>query len=117
MKFDGKKRLDSLIWNTREGYQIGDKIKAAKKLSHFKRRNAELINCLSELHGEVVHSFIHLREVKACFSGTNSAIVECFIPKGEYYWENVIDGEYASVSLKISRILYFESYQVEALRI
>jgi hypothetical protein len=104
MKLDDKNRLHSLIWRNYKSYRLGSKIKAHKKLSWFRKRNVKLINTLSELNGEVVHSFTTANvNVSACDNPI--VAVECVIPKGEYYWENKDDVEYASLSLKIIQIL------------
>ena len=103
MELDDKNRLHSFIWCRHKSYRLGSKMKAAKKLSWFRKRNVRLINTLSKLNGEVVHS---LTTTKMGISTSSpSVIVECIIPKGEYYWENGRDEEYASLSLKIIRIL------------
>lgn len=115
MKFDGEKHLSSPIWRTAKKYRVGDEITASTKLSYIRSKNARLINRLDELNGEVVHSFVHLRDAVGERWGDNCAIVECTIPKGEYYWVNHFTREYASVSLKISKILYFEGDRVKSL--
>lgn len=115
MEFDGEKYLKSLIWRKNERYQIGDKIKASKRLSCFRAKNVKLIDRLIELNGEVVHSFTDLQHAVYESFGMDCTIVECIIPKGEYYWVNHVDKEYASVSLKISKILYFEGARVKGL--
>ena len=104
MEPDAKGRLHSLIWNRYISYRLGSKIKAAKKLSWFRKRNVRLINTLPQLNGEVVHSFTNNINTDIGTSSPN-VVVKCVIPKGEYYWENERDMEYASLSLKIIQIL------------
>ena len=103
MELDYKNMLHSPIWNKHISYRLGSKIKAAKKLSWFKKRNVQLINTLPRFNGEVVHSFTTNKI--SITSGFPSVMVKCIIPKGEYYWENTHYEEYASLSLKIIQIL------------
>ena len=103
MELDDKNRLHSFIWNRHKSYRLGSKIKAAKKLSWFRKRNVRLINALPKLNGEVVHSFTTAKV--SISTSSPSVMVKCVIPKGEYYWENTYDEEYASLSLKIIQIL------------
>ena len=103
MELDDKNKLHSFIWNRHKSYRLGSKIKAAKKLSWFKKRNVQLINTLPRLNGEVVHSFT--TTMVGISTSSPSVMVKCIIPEGEYYWENTRDEEYASLSLKIIQIL------------
>ena len=103
MELDNNNGLHSLIYQTCITYYPGSKIRAHTKLSWFKKRNVELINALDKLNGEVVHSVI---DYHTAFMRKYSpeVIVKCIIPKGEYYWVNHRNGEYASLSLKIIEI-------------
>jgi len=104
MELDYKNMLHSPIWNKHISYRLGSKIKAAKKLSWFRKRNVRLINTLPQLNGEVVHSFTNNINTDIGTSSPN-VVVKCVIPKGEYYWENTHYEEYASLSMKIIQIL------------
>lgn len=112
MVFDGVNRLSSLLCRTHKSYRPGDKIKAYEKLSLLKSKNVNLIDHKRFLKGEVVHSFKDLKTTMQSVWGSGVAVVECIIPKGEYYWENSADCEYASLSLKISKIMYYSSYGI-----
>jgi hypothetical protein len=59
----------------------------------------------SEFGGEVVHSFSSEKRAEWWSRGEPLVLVECLIPKGEIYWENKDDGQYASFSVEIIRVL------------
>lgn len=104
-------------------YELGDTIYAAripdvslpfkhwfKKKDFRKKIKKELAakyidNEHSLLRGEVVHSFSTEKRASFWSRGEPLVIVECLIPEGEIYWENVDDSQYASFSVKLLRIL------------
>jgi len=104
-------------------YELGDTIHAAnipdielpfkywfKKKDFRKKIKKELaVTCIdkkySYLEGQVVHSFSSKRRATLWRTGESLVIVECLIPEGEIYWENVDIGQYASFSIKLLRIL------------
>lgn len=105
-------------------YKLGDTIEAAK-LPHvhipfkywFKKKDfrkkikKELAaKCIDdanrhELGREAVHSFFSERRAELWSQGEDLVIVECLIPEGEIYWENIYASQYASFSVKLLRIL------------
>ena len=100
---------NSLYIDTRSGYVAGDYIKAGKKLSRFKHVNRKKINNLTELNGEVVHSYI---KPPMAPNWGNVVFVRCEIPMNEVFWvgnqsffdRNEIE-EYGSLSLQIKEII------------
>ena len=114
MNFDDLKDgivLHSLLFNRHHSFNIGDTIKAAKKLSTNKLANALKISRTRVLQDEVVHShdmrwLKNHRDYDKYFYGT--ALVECVIPKGTFYWHNSYHQEYASPCVKLVKIIYVD---------
>lgn len=106
---DSKVILTPYIYS-QKSFTLGDTIEAAQKLSDRKFINALRVNKLQRLDGEVVHSYdlewleIRRADFASCFPC--HAIVECEIPKGTFYWHNKWHREYASTSLKLTKIIW-----------
>lgn len=104
-------------------YELGDTIYAAsipnirlplkhwfKKKDFRKKIKKELaVTCIdneySHLGKEVVHSFFSKERTAIWCGGEPLFIVECLIPEGEIYWEDIDRMQYASFSVKLLRIL------------
>jgi hypothetical protein len=118
-----KGRLSPEFYNEKT-YKLGDTIEAArlphvnipvkywfKKKDFRKKIKKELVakridnEHRSELGREAVHSFFSKRRAELWSQGEYLVIVECLIPEGEIYWENLYASQYASLSVKLIRIL------------
>ena len=104
--------VNSLIHPKGSGYSVGDIIHASEKLSRYKFINRWKIDKLSELNGEVVHSYANSEDVNMYMSvyhhqpSVFPVVVECEIPKGETYWAgHMLDvDQYGSLSLRIKKV-------------
>ena len=117
-------RLSSEFYNGGRTYKLGDTIDAAKlprvnipvkywfKKKDFRKKIKKELAAKridnqyrSELGREVVHSFSSKRRADLWSIGENLVIVECLIPEGEIYWENIYAAQYVSFSIELIRIL------------
>ena len=119
-----KGRLSPEFYNEKT-YKLGDTIEAAKlprvsipfkywfKKKDFRKKIKKELAAKridgtdrrKQLGREVVHSFFSERRAELWSRGEDLVIVECLIPEGEIYWENIYAAEYASFSIKLIRIL------------
>lgn len=97
-----KGMLNSVYYPSKNGYHIGEVIKASSEKFFHYLTSKRLFKKSNLLEGEVVHAF---KERPSCYVSPIEKIVECEIPPFTPYWENDDHNEIAAFRMKIVKLV------------
>lgn len=111
---DGEYEVNSAYYPRDEWYKVGDVIEVNENI----REHTQMYDFWSSLSWQAVHSYINrekalLPSLSLITKDNLIVFVKCEIPKGETYWVNTLNGEYASYSVQIKEIS-FECCRISA---
>jgi len=111
---DDEYEVNSVYYPRDEWYKVGDVIETKGNM----RDSTHLLDMMSSLSYQAVHSYIKrdntlLPSLSLITKDNLFVFVKCEIPKGETYWVNTFNGEFASYSVQIKEIS-FECCRISA---